>query len=333
MRRSHLTLELPSHPGSSSRAGVPVAGHQGVAVLRVDDHRVVERLLHRDAAAHHRGVLSLGEEPRGVGVRADLPEHRRQQDPGPLGLAREPAHHLRQGLRPAPPEVARALEEADPRRGRETLQIGQREEGRAVDQPVDEELVAVRVDRGHPAVVPLEVQIRGRDGAPQMLQGRARRRRAGVAPRGHERGALPDLVRTGPGAPGGVDGLLRGRRHRRRAHRAGGSREHFPAGQADPPRSRGVYRSFPVRHGSATPFVRRRFEAGLRRTGHKPGTVFRYYDALRRQPAGWRGEAWKPVAMPRVPRPANAACGRLRLPPGQKCGSPAAQAPGQESAP
>ena len=40
--------------------GIAISWHQRITVLRVDDHRVVERFFHRDAAGQHRRILPLG---------------------------------------------------------------------------------------------------------------------------------------------------------------------------------------------------------------------------------------------------------------------------------
>ena len=145
-----------------------------------------------------------------------------------------------------------------------------------VDEPVHEQLVAVGVDGGHPAVVPLEVQVGGGDGAPQVLQGRARRRRAGVAPRVHEGRALAAIsLGRGPG-----------RRVVSMACCAAAGTAAAPTAPAAPastsrrvrpaaPRSRGVCRSFAVRHGSATPCIAVDSKPVLPRQGRRSGAPLR----------------------------------------------------------
>ena len=62
-------------------------------------------------------------------------------------------------VRSAAAQVPGALEETDARGRRKALQVGETEDGRPFDQPVDQQLVAVRVDLGYTAVMTLEVQV------------------------------------------------------------------------------------------------------------------------------------------------------------------------------
>jgi hypothetical protein len=58
---------------------------------------------------------------------------------------------------------------------RESLEIGKREHRRALDHPVDQQRVALRIDLGDAAVMPLEVQVGRRDGSVEILVRRAGR--------------------------------------------------------------------------------------------------------------------------------------------------------------
>jgi hypothetical protein len=69
--------------------------------------------------------------------------------------------------------VAGALEEVDPRNHRIPQERVHGEEQRTLHDAVDEEPMRVRVDVGHAAVVPLEVQPAGRDHPLERLQRRA----------------------------------------------------------------------------------------------------------------------------------------------------------------
>ncbi len=109
---------------------------------------------------------------------------RRERDAGPLAGARQAVDLLRRHvggvafatIRAA--AVAGALHEMDHRASREAPQIGQRQDQRALDHPVNQQRIGRRVDGGHAAVMALEVQIGGRDDAVEILQRRQARRPA-----------------------------------------------------------------------------------------------------------------------------------------------------------
>jgi hypothetical protein len=91
------------------------------------------------------------------GLHSDLAQQDPERHAGPLALAGQrrqlAGRSVRRGV---PPVVARALEEADARFGRETLQFVEREDGRSLYEPVDQQRVVRWVDLGHAAVVPLD---------------------------------------------------------------------------------------------------------------------------------------------------------------------------------
>ena len=64
------------------------------------------------------------------------------------------------------------------------LRSARREDRRAVDHPVNEQRVPLRIDGRDTGMMPLEMQVRRRDDAVQILQ-----RREGRGPRGAERHA------------------------------------------------------------------------------------------------------------------------------------------------
>ena len=72
-------------------------------------------------------------------------------------------------------QVAGALEEVDARHRREALQVVEGEHHRPLDHAVNQQRVAARIDVGDAAVMPLEVEVGGRDDAHQVLVRSARR--------------------------------------------------------------------------------------------------------------------------------------------------------------
>jgi hypothetical protein len=106
------------------------------------------------------------------------------------------------------------------------LQVGEREHRRPLDHAVDEEPVVVGVDGRDARVMALEVEVRRRDGALQVLQRRARRDRPpGVALDRDVGRAFAQPAGPRPRSAGGVSALRPGapgrRRNDRRADRAG----------------------------------------------------------------------------------------------------------------
>ena len=79
--------------------------------------------------------------------------------PVPLALTRQSTKLLWCQVFVSAPQIARAFQETDPRRGRESLEVVEVEDGGMVDEPVDDELISVRVDAGDTGVVSFEVQI------------------------------------------------------------------------------------------------------------------------------------------------------------------------------
>ena len=99
---------------------------------------------------------------------------------GPLAVAGQGSELLRRDLGGgrAAAEVSGALEEVDAADRGKALEIGEREHHRPLDHPVDQQRVALRIDLGNAAVMPLEVQVGRRDRAVQILMRRAGRRDA-----------------------------------------------------------------------------------------------------------------------------------------------------------
>jgi hypothetical protein len=90
------------------------------------------------------------------------------------------------------PELAAHLEEVDPVDAREALEIGEREDQRLVDQPVDDQPVVLRIDLRDAAMMALEAEPVRRDDAVELVQRREAHRR--LARRGEPRHVAADDV-------------------------------------------------------------------------------------------------------------------------------------------
>ncbi len=162
---------------------IAVARHQALAVLVERDHGVIERLLHRNAAAQGRDVGALRDEPFRRRLDAGLLEQGGELDAGPFGAGDEAVQHLRARLHRLVGKhrraVAAAFEEGDACRHRIARERIEREDERLLDEPVDDETVLVGIDVGRAAMVADgEVQAVGRDRAGEQMMGRARMRGA-----------------------------------------------------------------------------------------------------------------------------------------------------------
>ena len=182
-RRSHFTFVLPSHPGSTQPHRIPVLGPQPLPVLVDRDHRVVERLLHRDAATHRGGVGALGEQPLA------LPEARRLRR-GACRAARRSTRRTRHRPCSAPPRpgavvrhtrraVAGTLDEVDARDQRITRQRRKIERQRPPHEAMNHQPMLRRRNVRHAAVIALEVKRVRRNHSLEKLQRRARGSAAG----------------------------------------------------------------------------------------------------------------------------------------------------------
>ena len=134
----------------------------------------------------NRGVGALRQDPGGGRVGAHLVQDGLDRDAHPLARAEQPVQGLGADLdrhalaivRPAP--VSGALEKVGARHRRVALEVRHREDHRALDHPVHQQLVTARADVGDAGVMALEVQIGRRDGALQLLQRGARRAGEGL---------------------------------------------------------------------------------------------------------------------------------------------------------
>src|SRR5207237_4428456 len=123
-----LDVRVAFPSGQQQARGIALFGTDRLSVLRVRDHRVVERLLDRDAARQEGGIVAFGEEPRRLRTRADLTEEGRKHHTGPLALAGHAGELLRRGLRGrGAVEIAGAFEETDARYGERPYAICERE--------------------------------------------------------------------------------------------------------------------------------------------------------------------------------------------------------------
>ena len=170
----HVGAALPARHEEPRR--IALLGAKRLAVLAVGDQRVVPGFLDGDAAGHHGGVFSLGEEPLGARLHAHLAEQGGEGNARPFTRARQAVDDLggEVGSRAAVGRgaVPGALEEAEPRDRRKSPQRREVEDRGALDHAVDQELVAVRVDGGDAGVMALIVQVRRGDDAAQVLERR-----------------------------------------------------------------------------------------------------------------------------------------------------------------
>ena len=250
---------------------IAVLRPQALAVLCVGQDGVVQRLLDRHRAGHRGGVCPLRQHPRGAGSHPGFGQDIRKPHAGPLRAA-----HLPMGVLHGPVRldllglvqrgVARAFQEVQPGHGGKAGQVVHAEAERALDQPVHQQPVAGRINRGSAGVAADVVQAVRRDDANQVLQRRVRgcggheRRSVPHAPhhRAFEwrRAAIGRVVRRGtlPGHPGrrvqgwfrrsGADARCCGRASQGPAHLL----QHAP-----PPHSCGPM----IRHGRSPRAVRR----------------------------------------------------------------------------
>ena len=179
-----LDVRVAFPAGQEEPRRIALLGPDRFAVLSVGDQRIVERLGDGDAAREHGGVAALGEEPRRLRPRADFAEERRERHAGPFARAREAGDLLRRQIsgRAAAAEVAGAFEEVHAAHGRESLEIGERENRRPLDHAVNQERVALWIDLGHAGMMPLEVEVGRRDRPAEILVRRAGRCRAARLP-------------------------------------------------------------------------------------------------------------------------------------------------------
>src|SRR5207253_7083610 len=119
-----------------------------------------------------------------------------------LARAGETVDELRREIRAraavASATVSGTLQEVQVRPGREAFEVLQVEHGGTLDHPMDEQFIAVGVDGRYAGVMPLEVEVRGRHNAVEVLERRERdalRAPDGNPPRPLERRALAELAR------------------------------------------------------------------------------------------------------------------------------------------
>ena len=143
--------------------------------MRISDHRIVEGFLEWDAARHHCCILTFGKKPFRFGPHADFPEQRREHYTCPLALTRQPAQFLRPRLLASlAAKIARAFQETDAADRRKAFEIAERKNRGPLDQTVNEQAVRAWIDCGNAGMMPLEVQIRWRYRAVEVLERRSR---------------------------------------------------------------------------------------------------------------------------------------------------------------
>ena len=78
MRRSHLTLTLPSQPGTREPQRISLFGAKRLAVLAIDDKAIVQAFFERQAAVHARGVGAFDHHPLCFFLQSDFVEQGEQ---------------------------------------------------------------------------------------------------------------------------------------------------------------------------------------------------------------------------------------------------------------
>ncbi len=152
--------------------GVALLGANGLAVLRVDDHGVVQQFGERHAAGELAGVGALGDHPFGRGLELRFSEQELHGHTGPLAATGEAVALLRIGgeiARVFRAPVAGALDEVQAGGGWEVFEVVERVDEGLLDQAVDQQFMSGRIDVGDAGVVPLKVQRGGRDDAVGVL--------------------------------------------------------------------------------------------------------------------------------------------------------------------
>ena len=159
---------------------IALLGPQPLAVLRIGEQRVVERLFDRDAARHRGCVGAFGQHPFRLGLDAGFRENGRQGNSGPFAATEQAVRVLRRqfGFRRAPVlGVAGTFEEVDPRHGWKSRQIVHGEDERPLDQSMHHQPVLRRIDRRNPGMVALIMQAVRGDDSVQVLERRQAERR------------------------------------------------------------------------------------------------------------------------------------------------------------
>lgn len=180
----HVHVALVARQEQAQR--IAVLRPQALAVLRIGQDGIVQRLLDRHRAGHRGGIGPLRQHPRGAGLHPGFGQDIRHPHAGPLRAA-----HLAVGVLHGPVRldllglvqrgVTRAFQEVQPGHGGEAGQVVHAEAERALDHAVHQQPVAGRIDRRGAGVAADVVQAVRRNDANQVLQRRVRGRS------GHER--------------------------------------------------------------------------------------------------------------------------------------------------
>ena len=173
--------------GQQQAERIALLGPQPLAVLRIGEQRVVERLFDRNAARHRRCVGAFGQHPFRLRLDARFREHGRQGNSGPFAATEQAVGVLRRqfGLWRAPVlGVAGTFEEVNPRHGWKSRHVLHGEDERPLDQSMHHQPVLGRIDRRNPAMVALIMQaVRGDDSVQVLKRRQAERRQAASAAR------------------------------------------------------------------------------------------------------------------------------------------------------
>ena len=169
-----LDVHIAFEAGQDQPQRIALLRAQPLAVLAVDQHRIVEAFFDRDASSQRGGIGSFRDNPFGAGLQASLLQHEFQIYPGPFRAAQEP-HEVGSGLAIGllVAGIAGALEKVDARLRREAPDVLHREDHWTFHQAMQHQAMLRRIDGGNPGVMTLIEQSIWRDDAIEILQGRA----------------------------------------------------------------------------------------------------------------------------------------------------------------
>jgi hypothetical protein len=151
MRRSHFTQRFPSQPG------------------------IVQAFLDRQRAIHAGSIRAFQHQPLCIRLDASFIQHGLQRHAGIHDVVHHAVGKLAAvELRAAPLHagIRRAFEEVDPVHARHALDVLHREHQWLIDQAIDHQTVACRIDFRDAAVVALEAEPGRRDDSVQLMERR-----------------------------------------------------------------------------------------------------------------------------------------------------------------
>src|SRR5688572_19067054 len=150
MQPFHAHVALPSRHEEAQR--ITLFRPHSLAILSIGDQHIVERLAERDAAGMPGRVRAFRHDPASCILELRFAKQRTQENAAPLAATHEAMARLDGGGRIASVLATRitgALDEMNSRYRREAPQLVHRELERLFDQPMEEQFVSSRIDRGN----------------------------------------------------------------------------------------------------------------------------------------------------------------------------------------